>query len=76
MSLLTFAQADHLNPKRKTHTWIVRSGDGRDYLGRVEFWPHWRRYVFAPYADAVFDATCLIEVAAYCDAATADWKRG
>lgn len=58
--------------KRSTKVWDVFSTSGA-YLGRVEFYPQWRRYVFCSY-QAVFDADCLEEIARFAREETSEWR--
>jgi hypothetical protein len=54
--------------KRKTDIWEVFSGDVQ--LGLVEWFTHWRRYVYRPTDDTLYDASCLLEIAHFCNAET------
>lgn len=37
-------------------------------LGEIRWYSHWRKYTFSPNPGTVFDNTCLIEIAAHCEA--------
>lgn len=54
----------------KTKRWWVHSTDGATRLGAVGWRTGWRRYVWYPYANTLFDAKCLREMATFLDAAT------
>lgn len=48
---------------RKTLIWSVSSSLGGPPLGRIVWRGGWRRYVFQPFNDTVFDSSCLRELA-------------
>ena len=66
---------DHgVSASGKTRIWTVTStGDGA-YLGRVSWWGAWRRYVFLPSADTVYDPNCLKAIADFCQTKTDEHK--
>lgn len=39
--------------------------DGRE-LGSVKWYAYWRKYVFEPIADTVYDAGCLSKLSSFC----------
>lgn len=43
-------------------------------LGEIRWHAPWRRYVFAPDRDRVFDPECLREIADFCDRHTGERK--
>lgn len=47
---------------RKTSRWRLRSKT-HEFLGEVRWYAPWRRYVFYPRNDALFDANCLWDIA-------------
>jgi hypothetical protein len=48
----------------KTKCWHVSSfGTG---LGYIKWFTRWRRYVFYPLPDTLYDASCLREIAEFC----------
>jgi hypothetical protein len=59
---------------RKTQVWQVSAIVGGDVLGLVEWRRGWRRYVFEPEGDVVFDACCLREMADFLERETAAQK--
>lgn len=74
----TFLRFEKRSRKKgaKTDVWEVwtegKPHDDREpqmvsELGVVSWWSHWRRYVFLPEADVLFDAGCLRELARFCD---------
>ena len=56
---------------RKTNIWWVVNKRWGDRLGTIQWYGAWRQYCFVPVNDAViFSAGCLLEIAAFCKAAT------
>jgi hypothetical protein len=47
---------------KKTYTLTVHTKTGATYLGAIRWWSPWRRYVFMPANNVVFDAACLMEI--------------
>lgn len=57
-----------LQPKpesRRTEIWTVVS-QGEYRLGEVRWYAPWRRYVFCPDVDTLYDALCLHRIATFC----------
>lgn len=71
---VTFA---HLGPRpgNKTSDWAVRERSGGD-IGTIKWFPRWRKYGFFPCHGTVYEETCLREIAEFCQARTADRKKG
>jgi hypothetical protein len=59
---LTFTKADR-PAGRKTDVFTVRNGD--EPLGSIAWFSPWRRFVFFPVANTLFDASCLTEITSY-----------
>lgn len=59
MSYLTFTQIP--KPTRKTLVFAVMNTKGQQ-LGQIMYHPHWRRYVFEPWHQPIFDSGCLVEI--------------
>lgn len=55
---------------RVTHKWVVHSVMSDDYLGQVEWFSPWRRYVFGPASATLYDAKCLRAIADFCEKET------
>lgn len=60
---------------RKTKVWHVESAVNASYLGTIHFLPAWRKYVFSPAGQTMFDVFCLQEITAHCVEATLAWKQ-
>lgn len=58
----------------KTKRWRVSAQDL--FLGSIQWYGPWRKYVFVPSVDTLFDAGCLLEVAAFSVAETDKHKEG
>lgn len=59
---------------KTTRHWAVTSTGG-SRLGAVKFFPRWRCFVFEPFDDTVFNSGCMTDLAAFCDAATEQWRQ-
>ena len=51
----------------KTRAWRVRPKGGAGSLGTILWYGPWRRYSFFPLEETVLEATCLRDIAAFCD---------
>lgn len=54
----------------KTKIWEVMSKEQGVILGAIKWYGPWRRYSFFPQPNAIFEKTCLREIADYCDEKT------
>lgn len=61
------------SPSGKTSIWAVDTRDGLP-LGTVKWFGAWRKYAFYPADSTVFEATCLMEIAAFCMTRTEEHK--
>lgn len=48
-------------PFRKTPVYEVQNKSG-ERLGGIMFYPAWRKFIFNPTADVIFDAACLSDI--------------
>lgn len=48
-------------PKRKTPIIFVKNKTG-DELGQIKFYPQWRKFVFFPKENTLFDSSCLEDI--------------
>lgn len=62
-SFLDFVHADS-SPSGKTERWWVNSKTG-DPLGSINWYAPWRRYVFYPTHNTLFDVACLTAIAQF-----------
>ena len=51
--------------KPKTTVYGVYSNSGGTYLGKIEWYNHWRQYCFMPTIDTVFSVGCLEDINAF-----------
>lgn len=55
-------------PERKTRVWdVISAGSEHVTLGKVQWFPKWRRYAFFPETNMVFDQHCLMDIALFCE---------
>lgn len=59
----------------KTMVLSVLSKNSGALLGKVVWRATWRKYVFEPDGDTVFDAICLRDIAGYIEALTREHKQ-
>jgi len=59
---------------RKTRRWCVLPRDGVGPLGYVEWYTPWRKYVFAPVPNTVFEQDCLRDLASFCEDRTREQR--
>jgi len=62
--------------QRVSDGWTVRSKRHGDLLGDISWYAPWQRYVFEGFETCVFDAECLRDIAAFCDAETTFRRSG
>lgn len=53
--------------KGKTMVYLVRSLKNDDVLGQIKWYNGWRRYVFMPIDDVIFDSLCLGKIKDFID---------
>lgn len=59
---------------RKTDVWYVAPLSGGSVLGSVKFYGAWRKYVFFPREETLYDANCLRAIADFCERQTVALK--
>ena len=60
-------------PGRKTPIVHVMNKE-TTYLGTIYFNPGWRKYVFEPEANIIFDTKCLTDIISKLDELQAEWR--
>lgn len=55
---------------RITEIFEVRTADRTQLLGEVSWFAPWRKYGFFPQANRVFEASCLRDIAGFCERET------
>ena len=63
----------HDLPSRKTPKVHVENKSGES-LGVILFYPNWRRFVFCPSTDTIFDSSCLSDIKSEVDRLQDEWK--
>lgn len=59
------------NPGKKTKMWQVRStNSGGMFVGRIQWWGAWRKYVLLPFDGTVYDWGCMRMIAEFCERKT------
>ena len=58
---------------RKTPVYEVKNKSD-EYLGYIIFRPSWRKFVFVPAKDTLFDANCLSDIIIKLNDLTAEWR--
>ena len=61
-------------PSGKTLLWDVVTVDDNTLLGRVRWFAPWRKYVFAPLPDTLFEQDCLRTIAGQIEQKTAEHR--
>ena len=69
---LTFSRVDIKG--RKTPIFIVRNKNNSVLLGQINFYPQWRKYVFEPTDDVIFDTSCLKDILSFMEEQQKEWK--
>jgi hypothetical protein len=64
------------NDGKKTRCWEVTVIASDGVLGTVSFWGAWRKYVFKPASQTLYDASCLREIAEFTESETKKWRDG
>jgi hypothetical protein len=54
-----------LSATGKTKTWVVQNRENGTVLGRINWFGRWRKYVFEPYADMLFEETCMRDISQF-----------
>ena len=60
MSFLIFQEI--VEDKRKTKIFYIKSSRSDADLGSIAYYNRWRKYVFYPSNDIIFDTSCLKEI--------------
>ena len=48
--------------------WKVQSKSGtHSLLGFIQWYPRWKRYIFTPVYETIYDAECLRDIANFCE---------
>jgi hypothetical protein len=58
----------------KTKIWSVKNTTSDFQVGRIVWYSNWRKYVFEPAANCLFDIGCLTEIVDFIKTATMEHK--
>jgi hypothetical protein len=75
--LIQFVELPLEAPSKKTKLWVVQSLKGEHAgcdLGKVKFYPQWRKYCFCPDEGTLFDGVCLARISLFCSDETFKWR--
>lgn len=72
---IRFEELPKLKPSHKTDRWQVIANEGDDDLGEVYWNTGWRRYIFAPYSNCIFEQDCLRDIAEFIECQTKERKK-
>lgn len=50
---------------RKTPIFNIRNKESNFLLGQIKFYPQWRKYVFEPSEEVIFDTSCLKDIISF-----------
>lgn len=62
------------SPSGKTRGWWVMPKDGGNRIGCIYWYGPWRKYVFMPDPNCVFEQDCLRDIADFIQAETTKHK--
>jgi hypothetical protein len=58
----------------KTHTFRVDSTQDGSYLGRISWFGRWRKYVFFPASNTIFEQVCMRDISEFIEQKTRDHR--
>ena len=64
------------SPSNKIHVFRIESIHNGVTCGTVYWYPAWRKYVFSPASDTIWDSARLAELQQHLDQLNADHKKG
>lgn len=71
----SFIDFTQIHDTGKTKVFSVESKSG-DHLGKIAWFPSWRKYTFMPEYGSLFDSKCLAEVIEFLSKLMEDRKNG
>jgi hypothetical protein len=60
----------------QTHVFRIESVHNGCLLGTAYWYPPWRKYIFSPAVNTIWDSACLAELQQQLDQLNADHKKG
>lgn len=74
-----FRNLGHMNPsrgyQRKTNIYEVYAKGDNFLLGRIAWYSRWRKYVFEPSANTIYEETCMREIAQFIEEETSAQRK-
>ena len=59
---------------RKLPIYIIKNKQSGYELGEIRFCGAWRKFIFKPYEETIYDAACLSDIIIFLNDRTADWR--
>ena len=73
MKWITIEEAG-LSGSGKTKIWNVVAKQGGNVIATISWYGPWRKYIFEPRANTVYEETCLKDITAFLERATKEHK--
>jgi hypothetical protein len=64
------------SPSGKTKVFRVDSKEAGFEIGYVRFYPKWRKYVYEPLNNTIYEQVCLRDIASFIEEQTVLWRGG
>ena len=64
----------HTIPNHKLPIYTVKNKQSNCKLGTIKFYGAWRKFVFEPVENVIFDASCLNDIITFLNNKTTDWR--
>lgn len=61
---------------RLTKIWIVKNSQSDFEIGRIHWHNPWRKYIFSPSDNCIFDTSCMREISDFIEMAMTERKSG
>lgn len=77
---IVFRNLGHMNGsrgyQRKTNIYeVCEKGNIRSVLGQIRWFGRWRKYVFQPFENTVYEETCMREISQFIEEETAAQRK-
>jgi hypothetical protein len=67
---------EQIESPAKTKRWKVATTYDATILGRIAFYPRWRKYAFYPETNTLYEQDCLRDIAEFLETETKAWRAG
>lgn len=71
---MSFLEFKEIPFQGNTKKYMVLNISGELIIGSIRFYPQWRRYVFFPETDTLFDSKCMNEITRFLEDLMEDRK--